>query len=118
MWQKSLRVAYTFDRVSLYYCALVSLLLLLPLRPPIKSVAEQRASIRELIKEVALVADRARSATHQCFWILSDVTTVASTPPGRCAFSSTRSKTGVLTGSSTFEPLARKASYMFTAPPK
>src|SRR6267378_2162344 len=48
-----------------------------------------------------------------------DMTTVGGLPGlDNCALSSMRRNTGVLTGSSTFEPLTRKASYIFTAAPK
>jgi hypothetical protein len=50
---------------------------------------------------------------------LSDVTTVEARPRLiEVPFHQYARTPGVLTGSSTFEPLAKKASYTFIAPPK
>src|SRR5579862_4578628 len=114
MWQKSLRVAYTFDRVFVYFSVTSP--------PSVAASHTIRCGTARFYSNSRIRKKKWRflapGATYHCFLLVADVITLESITPDRCAVSSTRRNTGVFTGSSTFEPLAKKASYTFTAAPK
>src|ERR1700676_2598684 len=117
MRQKSLLVAYSFNRAFLYFC--------------VTSAPSSVAARDKILFGTARLYSRIRRTkwrfvvhllSHRLFTKFPDLGLPdcrrRSTSVHRCAFSSTRRNTGVLTGNSTFEPLAKKASYTFMAPPK
>ena len=118
MRQKSLLVAYSLDRAFLYFCVTSTPSSVSARDNNCFEAARLYSRIRRK-NSCFLAAPTFAPPTYQFFRILADVTAVESrVPPDKFAFSLMRRSTGVLIGRSTFEPLARKASYIFSAPPK